>query len=80
MRKPLEKLVKQAEVAFVPNYFVDISDYIGLKIRALQFYDEEMWDYPHIRSYNLVENLSKFRSSLVGIENAEAFCIERLIK
>ena len=67
-------------VAFVPNYFVNISDYIELKIRALQFYDEEMRDYPHARSYNSVESLSKFRGSLVGIENAEAFCIERLIK
>ena len=67
-------------VAFVPNYFVNISDYIGLKIRALRFYHEEMRDYPHIRSYDSVENLSKFRASLVGIENAEAFYIERLIK
>ena len=67
-------------IAFTPNYFVNISDYIGLKIRALRFYDEEMRDYPHIRSYDSVENLSKFRGSLVGIENAEAFCIERLIK
>ena len=66
--------------AFVPNYFVNISDYIGLKIKALSFYDDEMRDYPHIRSYNSVESLSKFRGSLVGIESAEAFCIERLIK
>ena len=36
------------------------TDYIGLKIRALRFYDEEMRDYPHIRSYDSVENLSKF--------------------
>jgi len=67
-------------VAFAPNYFVNISDYIELKIKALHFYDEEMRDYPHIRSYDSVENLSKFRGSLVGVENAEAFCIERLIK
>ena len=59
---------------------VDIFDYIGLKIKALHFYDEEMRDYPHVRSYNSLESLSKFRGSLVGIENAEAFCIERLIK
>lgn len=68
------------EAAFVPNYFVNISDYIRLKIRALHIYNEEMRDYPHIRSYNSIENLSKFRGSLVGIENAEAFFIERLIK
>jgi len=52
----------------VPHYFLNISDYIGLKIRALQFYDEEMWDYPNACSYNSVESLSKFRGSLVGVE------------
>ena len=67
-------------VPFVPNYFVNISDYIELKINALHFYDQEMRDYPHIRSYNSVEDLSKFRGGLVGVKNAEAFCIERLIK
>ena len=67
-------------VAFEPNYFVDISDYIGIKIGALRFYDEEMRDYPHVRSYNSIANLSKFRGNTVGIENAEAFCIERLIR
>lgn len=67
-------------LSFVPNYFVNISDYIELKIRALHIYDEEMRNHPHIRSYNSLENLSKFRGSLVGVENAEAFYVERLIK
>ena len=29
-------------VAFVPNFFVNITDYIELKISALHFYNEEM--------------------------------------
>lgn len=66
--------------AFLPNCFVNITDYIELKIQALQFYDEEMRESPHARSLNSVNYLSKFRGCFVGVENAEAFFIERLIK
>ena len=66
--------------AFNPNYFVDVSDFIKQKIKALQCYDNEMRDYPHARSYEAVASLSSFRGSSVGVHNAEAFVIERLIK
>ena len=65
---------------FNPNYFVDVSDFIKQKIKALQCYDNEMRDYPHARSYEAVASLSSFRGSSVGVHNAEAFVIERLIK
>ena len=66
--------------AFNPNYFVDVSDFIKQKIKALQCYDNEMRDYPHARSYEAVVSLSSFRGSAVGVHNAEAFVVERLIK
>ena len=66
--------------AFNPNYFVDVSDFIKQKIKALKCYDNEMRDYPHARSYEAVASLSSFRGSSVGVHNAEAFVIERLIK
>ena len=66
--------------AFNPNYFVDVSDFIKQKIKALKCYDNEMRDYPHARSYEAVVSLSSFRGSSVGVHNAEAFVIERLIK
>ena len=50
------------------------------KIKALQCYDGEMRNYPHARSYESVKNLAKFRGSLVGVKNAEAFYVERMIK
>ena len=77
MSKNMNKVL--VVVAFVLNYFVDITDYIELKIRALHFYDEDTQGYPHVRPYNSVENLSKFRGGLVSVENAEAFYVERLI-
>ena len=65
---------------FNPNYFVDVSDFIKQKIKALKCYDNEMRDYPHARSYEAVVSLSSFRGGSVGVNNAEAFVIERLIK
>jgi LmbE family N-acetylglucosaminyl deacetylase len=62
------------------NCFIDISDYIVQKHKALQCYSKEIRSYPHIRSYEAIESLAKFRGATVGIMNAEAFCIERLIK
>ena len=65
---------------FNPNYFVGVSDFMDKKIKALQCYDNEMREAPHARSYESVENLSKFRGSLVGVKNAEAFCVERIVE
>ncbi|MDC0893240.1 PIG-L family deacetylase [Pseudomonadales bacterium] len=64
---------------FAPNYFVDVSDFIGKKIDALHCYESEMREYPHARSYEALENLAKFRGSSIGVQDAEAFCVERLI-
>lgn len=64
---------------FSPNYFVDVSDFINNKINALHCYESEMRAYPHARSHEALINLSKFRGSSVGLQNAEAFCVERLI-
>ena len=36
--------------SFTPNYFVDITDQINLKIKALEKYDNEMREWPHARS------------------------------
>ena len=64
---------------FSPSYFVDVSGFIGQKMEALGCYDQEMRDYPHARSFEALESLSRFRGSSVGLEAAEAFCVERLI-
>jgi len=66
--------------AFNPNYFVDVSGFMKQKINALEYYDNEMRDYPHARSYKAVESLAKFRGSIIGVQDAEAFVVERLIK
>lgn len=64
---------------FAPNQFVDISNFINLKIQALKCYDSEMREYPHPRSYETAEILSQWRGSIVGLRNAEAFELGRQI-
>ena len=66
--------------AFNPNYFVDASSFMEKKIKALQCYDNEVREYPHARSYKTVDSLAKFRGSVIGVQDAEAFIVERLIK
>ena len=66
------------KIVFNPNYFVDISEYIDIKINALKFYEKEMMNKPNSRSIENVKNLSSFRGSTVGMNFAEAFFIERI--
>ena len=68
------------EKAFIPNYYVDITNTIKLKFLALNSYHEELRDYPHSRSLEAVEALAKYRGASVGVPAAEAFKVERIIK
>lgn len=62
---------------FKPNYFIDITDEIDDKIKALKYYDVEMRSYPHPRSYEGVRYLANYRGMSVGVHYAEAFEIIR---
>lgn len=62
---------------FAPNVFVDISKFLSKKLEVLKEYEMEMRPYPHSRSYENVANLAKVRGASVGLEAAEAFCLER---
>ncbi|OOZ41826.1 GlcNAc-PI de-N-acetylase [Solemya pervernicosa gill symbiont] len=64
---------------FSPNWFVDISDTIDAKMRALHCYKEEMRAYPHPRSVKAVESLASWRGATVGVNAAEAFQLRRMI-
>jgi LmbE family N-acetylglucosaminyl deacetylase len=65
--------------AFKPTRFVDISDFLETKLRALACYEEEMRPYPHARSSEAIEALARFRGSTVGLKAAEAFVVIRQI-
>ncbi len=69
-----------ADDAFIPTVFEDISNYINKKIDAFRFFTTQAKEYPHPRSFESIENLSKLRGSTVSIYNAEAFMLIRELK
>lgn len=68
-----------AAAAFLPARYVDIGAYFTQKMQALKEYDAEMRPYPHARSYEAIEALSRLRGASVGREHAEAFTVIRQI-
>lgn len=65
--------------AFAPNWFVDISAVLELKLRALDAYAQEMRPWPHARSAEGVEALARWRGASIGVAAAEAFMLVRAI-
>lgn len=63
--------------AFTPNWFVDISETLTIKLKALETYQSEMRPWPHPRSNTGLEYLAKWRGSTIGVEAAEAFVLGR---
>lgn len=61
------------------SWFVDISDTLNIKIKALKSYKSEMRDWPHSRSLKNVENLARLRGASIGKKAAEAFVLGRNI-
>ncbi|MBJ6801710.1 PIG-L deacetylase family protein [Geomonas propionica] len=64
---------------FLPNWFVDISTTLTLKMQALEAYACEMREWPHARSCQSLEHLAHWRGGSVGCEAAEAFVLGRRI-
>ncbi|MFN5622064.1 MAG: PIG-L deacetylase family protein [Flavobacteriales bacterium] len=62
-----------AERAFVPNYFVDISDFFTEKVELAKIYESEFGQHPFPRSIRNLEALATFRGASCGVEYAEAF-------
>ena len=65
---------------FSPHLFEDITDYLTLKIKALKIYAMEMRDWPHPRSIEGVTHLAKWRGATVGVDSAESFIVNRIVK
>ncbi len=69
-----------SQPTFVPNWFVDVSDTLELKLQALEIYSSEMRDWPHARSIKALEHLSRWRGASIGVDAAEAFLLGRRIE
>jgi LmbE family N-acetylglucosaminyl deacetylase len=66
-----------AQPAFCPNVFVDITDYYAKKEKAMKCYVSELCQFPHPRSLEGMDVLSKTRGMAAGMQRAEAFMLVR---
>lgn len=68
-----------AQPAFCPNVYVDITEYYHKKEEAMNCYISELCEFPHPRSLEGMDVLSKTRGMTVGMQRAEAFMLIRKI-
>lgn len=68
------------EKTFMPNYYVDISDYLSQKLEIMKIYESEIGEHPFPRSLRNLEALATFRGASVGVEYAEAFQLVKYIE
>ena len=70
----------QLALPFQPNVFVDISQTLSLKLKALSYYEAEMRVFPHPRSPEAITANARRWGSVVGCEAAEAFELIRSVR
>ena len=71
--------MQTSDKSFMPNWYVDITDSLKQKQKALHLYKSEMRSFPHPRSYEAIECLATYRGSIIGAQRAEAFMLGRHI-
>lgn len=65
------------EDAFLPNVFVNISEHLELKQKAMQAYRSQIKAFPNPRSIEGIETLARFRGATIQVPAAEAFSLVR---
>ena len=66
-------------IPFRPNVFVDITDTVKDKIKAMEYYKSELCKFPHPRSIEILKTSAMKWGSVIGCKYAEAFELIRKI-
>jgi LmbE family N-acetylglucosaminyl deacetylase len=61
--------------AFIPNVFVDISDFMDKKLEIMSIFSSEVMVNNLPRSYSAINALATYRGSRIGVNYAEAFML-----
>ncbi|MGW9684601.1 PIG-L deacetylase family protein [Flagellimonas sp. 2504JD1-5] len=67
------------ENVFIPNYFVDTTEYHGQKKELMKIYESELGEHPFPRSLRNIDASGTLRGATAGVEYAEAFQILKWI-
>jgi LmbE family N-acetylglucosaminyl deacetylase len=65
---------------FSPQLSLDITEYLGVKLAALDAYRIEMRAAPHSRSIEHIRALALHRGHSAGVHAAEAFMVVRVLR
>ncbi|MBH1939409.1 PIG-L family deacetylase [Mobilitalea sibirica] len=65
--------------SFLPNVYHDISDYLVVKLKAMEYYRSQLAEFPNPRSLQAMEALARVRGSTVNVKAAEAFALVRML-
>ncbi len=68
------------EKMFMPNYFIDISEYLEQKLEIMQVFESEVASHPFPRSLENIRALAHFRGAVAGVQYAEAFQLIKFIE
>lgn len=85
--KPFVRLVLSCEAPqlcwssapFHPNFYVDISEFLRVKLEALACHASQLRPPPHHGSLENTERLARLRGSEISVEAAEAFRCHRMV-
>ncbi len=65
--------------SFAPNVYVDITNHLEFKIKAMEVYQSQVKPFPNERSVESLRALAALRGSTVGVRAAEAFVLIRQV-
>lgn len=68
------------EDSFIPNVFVDISEYIEKKVAIMKVFQSEIAKHPFPRSERNLKALATLRGATAGCEYAESFVLLKEIQ
>jgi len=63
--------------AFLPNVFIDVSEFIETKLEIMALYESELQASPLPRALDSLRALARVRGATIGVEYAEAFMLVR---
>tara|TARA_Y100000741_G_scaffold286805_1_gene226704 strand:- start:86 stop:385 length:300 start_codon:yes stop_codon:yes gene_type:complete len=70
-----EFAINKENITFVPNYFVDISNFLDKKLSIFSIYKSEVMKNNFPRSIKNIQALAKYRGGRIGKKYAEAFML-----
>ena len=68
------------EDSFIPNVFIDISNYIDKKIDIMKVFESEIGDHPFPRSEINIKALATYRGASSNCNYAESFMLLKEIR